>query len=220
MKRLFAILLWFFILASIILTAPAFAVVNSPELTSPFADVSTSDWFFSYVDEAYRRGLIVGYPDGNFYPNSYITNAEFKIICSRIDPEFEPHTIGEDNSRVYRGDAVQIIYDLGKKAGLADLAQPYAIYAFSDAWSMSDELQEAVNWAKSVGIVDGYEDGKFLPGQFLTRAEAVKLFVVYTYVAIAGPEPQGTLSTRSLDDPSGLYVSDPLYDIADPTDAS
>ncbi len=47
-----------------------------------FSDVSQEDWHYSYVNEAYRSGLVSGYDDGTFRPNNSITYAEFAVmIC-------------------------------------------------------------------------------------------------------------------------------------------
>lgn len=45
-------------------------------------DVMPSDWFYEYVLVAQSEGYIVGYPDGTFKPNGYITREEF---CKIID---------------------------------------------------------------------------------------------------------------------------------------
>ena len=50
--------------------------------TKVFADVPKSYWAFDYIMEMVNRGVLSGYPNGNFYPNNTITRAEFsKIMC-------------------------------------------------------------------------------------------------------------------------------------------
>lgn len=75
------------------LLANAFAAVvdygaeltNMPDKTyvQVFDDVPKSYWAFDYIAEMADRGVLNGYPDGNFYPENSITRAEFaKIMTS------------------------------------------------------------------------------------------------------------------------------------------
>lgn len=48
-----------------------------------FSDVSNSTKFASSIRKAYSSGLIEGYPDGTFRPNSTITRAEMATILGR-----------------------------------------------------------------------------------------------------------------------------------------
>ncbi|MDO4563156.1 MAG: S-layer homology domain-containing protein [Clostridia bacterium] len=57
---------------------------NQPTKTysQVFSDVSKSHWAFSYIGEMNQRGVIAGYPNGQYYPENYVTRAEFaKIMC-------------------------------------------------------------------------------------------------------------------------------------------
>lgn len=57
---------------------------NSPQKTykEQFNDVSKDHWAFSYIGEMAERGVINGYPDGNFYPEAQVTRAEFAKIMT------------------------------------------------------------------------------------------------------------------------------------------
>lgn len=47
-----------------------------------FDDVGKKHWAFGYIMEMNERGILAGYPNGNFYPENTITRAEFaKIMC-------------------------------------------------------------------------------------------------------------------------------------------
>jgi len=48
-----------------------------------FADVNTSDWYSSYISSAVRAGIINGYSDGTFKPNSSISRLEMAVIAGR-----------------------------------------------------------------------------------------------------------------------------------------
>lgn len=52
--------------------------------TSAFRDVSTDDWYYSYVSSAYKLGYITGYPDGSFHPDDKISRADICTIVNRV----------------------------------------------------------------------------------------------------------------------------------------
>ncbi|HIU58417.1 MAG TPA: S-layer homology domain-containing protein [Candidatus Ornithomonoglobus merdipullorum] len=57
-----------------------------------FADVPSSHWAFSYIGAMVERGVLNGYPDGNFYPSNTVTRAEFaKIMIGAAKmPVYQP----------------------------------------------------------------------------------------------------------------------------------
>lgn len=55
-----------------------------PYAIAAFNDVSSSDWYYSYVATAYTMGYITGYPDGSFHPNDNITRADICTIVNRV----------------------------------------------------------------------------------------------------------------------------------------
>lgn len=52
--------------------------------TSSFTDVSSEDWYYSYVSTAYKLGYITGYPDGSFHPEDNISRADICTIVNRV----------------------------------------------------------------------------------------------------------------------------------------
>ena len=51
-----------------------------PSSAASFSDVSESDWFYPYIQEATEHQLMVGYPDGRFGPWDPINRAEMAKI--------------------------------------------------------------------------------------------------------------------------------------------
>lgn len=52
-------------------------------VTVPFTDVFAGDWYFHYIQKAYKDGVIAGYSDGTFKPNNSINLAEaVKIVTN------------------------------------------------------------------------------------------------------------------------------------------
>lgn len=56
---------------------------SSGTMNKSFRDVPTSFWAFSSIQTAASLGLIGGFPDGTFKPNSYITRAEVLSIAAK-----------------------------------------------------------------------------------------------------------------------------------------
>ncbi|MBQ9921429.1 MAG: S-layer homology domain-containing protein, partial [Clostridia bacterium] len=55
------------------------------DASSSFADVDASAWSFEYVRALHTLGMINGRGNNMFYPDEYITRAEFAVICTRFD---------------------------------------------------------------------------------------------------------------------------------------
>ncbi len=50
-----------------------------------FSDVKPGDWFYSYVMDASKRGIIIGNGDGTFGPHTNVTRAQFATMMARVD---------------------------------------------------------------------------------------------------------------------------------------
>ncbi|MBE7030432.1 MAG: S-layer homology domain-containing protein [Ruminococcaceae bacterium] len=59
----------------------AFGLATAAEI--PFADVTTSDWYYNYIRTAYASGIISGGTDGTFNPNGEITREDACVIVYR-----------------------------------------------------------------------------------------------------------------------------------------
>lgn len=59
----------------------AFGLATAAEI--PFADVTTSDWYYNYIRTAYASGIITGGTDGTFNPNGEITREDACVIVYR-----------------------------------------------------------------------------------------------------------------------------------------
>ena len=59
-------------------------LTNSPQVQyqQKFKDVPESYWAFKYIGEMEQRGVLLGYPNGNFYPDK-LCNA--RRICQNYD---------------------------------------------------------------------------------------------------------------------------------------
>ncbi|MBI4231886.1 S-layer homology domain-containing protein, partial [Candidatus Peregrinibacteria bacterium] len=130
-----------------------FHIVGKTYSKSSFIDVKSDYWALNFIETAKEKGVISGYPDKTFKPESGIQRVELLKIV------FEAAGI-DVKAKV-----------LTKKSGFKDVDpkawyMPYLDYAFSE------------------GIVKGYPDGTFKPGNPVSRAEASKIILgVYDLVS-------------------------------------
>src|SRR5574344_659539 len=61
----------------------AFAFALLPASAKLFPDVSSDYWAAPQIRELSYKGVIVGYPDGNFKPDAKVTRAEFASMAIR-----------------------------------------------------------------------------------------------------------------------------------------
>ena len=117
-------------------------------LTAPaagFSDVKDSDWYAGYVNWAVSVGIVQGYPDGTFRPNSQITREQMAIMLARF---------------------IQIMkVSLFVTQSAAD---------FTDRSLISPDAADSVAAMRRYGILNGYPDGSFDPKGTASRAEAAK----------------------------------------------
>lgn len=56
----------------------------SAQCPSPFADVLEKDWFYSYVNAAYEKGIVAGVSENSFNPYGTITKEEAAVMLCRV----------------------------------------------------------------------------------------------------------------------------------------
>jgi len=106
---------------------------NMPDLgqlgfNKSFCDVSSNDWYYSYVTDLSGQMIISGYPDGCFKPNQPITRAEFIKMAMKA---------------------------LGKAATINSSYQPFKdVPPLGDAW-YSENINMAAMMGFADGYSDG-----------------------------------------------------------------
>jgi hypothetical protein len=118
--------------------------------TATFSDVPTDYWAFNYVEYAVSQGVVLGYPDGIYNPTDPVTRDQMAVFISRA-------LAGGDSG----------------------------VPAFTGTPSFSDV--DASNWALkyveyavSQGVVLGYPDGTYRPGDPVTR-DQMAVFVARAF---------------------------------------
>lgn len=200
MKKLISILLTVTMLCGTVVTVFA-ADAPSKEYPQKFYDVPKDHWAFSYIAELADRGVIAGYEDGSFKPNSTVTRAEWaKIMVGAAGiptndnnvyfSDMKNHwaipyvnaakdylTAYADNT--YRPSQAAVREDVTMamvKLKGYDLSNvDYSYLNFTDTDSISNNIKQYVAVAVEKGLISGFEDNTFRGQATITRAEAATL---------------------------------------------
>lgn len=167
-----------------------------------YKDVSPNRWSAKAIETVTRAGLMTGYPDGTFRPDNNVTRAEFaKMLVVALDLPLDATTIADLADAIdipawaqgYIGAAVKIGLIKGYEGGTfrADRQMTRAEMAvmvaralkttekaqleFRDAADIPSWAVDGIAQAVAGGIVKGYEDNTFRPGNPATRAEAAAM---------------------------------------------
>ena len=173
--------------------------------TPSFKDVPSNHWAYSSVTTLAQKGIINGYDDDTFKPNNKVTREEFvKMIvgatglvvadtaCDFADvPEnawFYEYVASAFAAGVVSG-IDETTFGVGRNitrqdvaviaARILDYLKPGAYTAaettLTDIDSVSDYAVQSVKLLNNMGIINGYDDGSFMPRNELTRAEAAAI---------------------------------------------
>jgi len=165
-----------------------------------FIDMSNSHWAYAYIIGLYKKGVVSGYPDGSFRPEHYVTRAEIAkmIVLALEDQESNSFSSFSDvmpfhwaNGYVVRGQELGFINGYPDNTFKPDYAVTRAEVVKMCVSAKKIELSgngitfpdvPDTYWAytyivtsKNMGVVSGYPDGRFLPNNFVTRAEVAKI---------------------------------------------
>lgn len=113
---------------------------------SDFSDVASGDWYAQAVNWAASVGVVNGFDDGSFQPNTAITREQMAAILR--------------NYAQYKG---------------LDTTASGDLSTYSDANSVSAWAKESVTWAVGNGLLGGYEDSTLQPQGTTTRAEVASV---------------------------------------------
>lgn len=172
--------------------SPDLAAENTVEMpTSGFSDVQAISWFYEDIMRLFKEGIVSGYPDGRFRPDSPVTCAEsLKMILSASDdltfsavpgqPWYQPYyayarekrvadlSVLSPDAPISRASAVRLIVRaMGLPLRVGERSQPFA--DFADVYALT--LYDA-------GILRGETSGGLLyfrGERSLSRAELAAL---------------------------------------------
>ena len=202
------------LLLALAMVLSTFAITTVSAQT--FSDTS-GHWAESWINKWSDKGVINGYEDGTFRPDDFITRAELAKIISTAkgytalaDIAFADvagdewyvsdlkkcvaqGVIGGYEDGTFRPDAY-----ITREEASAMFVRAYNVNAigmlnFADNNDISEWAKTAVTALVGAGVINGYEDGTFLPQATITRAEVVKILDGTDSVVAAFP--QATSST-------------------------
>ena len=175
----------------------------APEST--FRDLPSSHWAYGYVKALAEKNVINGYDDGTFRPSNNVTREEFvKMIISATgmlqagaECEFSDVPAGawyyEYVASAYAKEIVSGMDEGAFGIGTNITRQDVAVIAariikrlkgtvpetvestLTDIDTVSDYATDSVKLLNGMGIINGYDDGSFMPKNTLTRAEAATI---------------------------------------------
>jgi hypothetical protein len=122
-------------------------------------------WAYQYVAGAVQAGLIKGYDTGEFGAGRSITRQEMAVMVVR-------GIVNRPKTAELK--AAELTTELTKdlKTTGARNAEPLG---FTDEAEIGEWAREAVTKMQQAGIIRGFEDGTFRPGDNATRAQAAKI---------------------------------------------
>ena len=119
--------------------------VTSAE-SAGFSDVSDGDWYATAVNWAANVGVVNGYEDNTFRPNTAITREQLAAILM--------------NYASYKGQDVSARADLS---------------AYSDAATISSWANDVMQWAVAEGLISGMTEDTLQPQGNATRAQVAAI---------------------------------------------
>lgn len=185
---------------------------STPTLDAAFTDIDGNHWAANYISVLKEEGIISGY-DGKFYPSNSVKREEFvKMIVLASEIYQEGQNCNYDDVRedewyfTYIASASQSglingisegVFGTGNNITREDVAvivnrilikknltpENAGYLKFTDNAQISDYAKEGIKNLSAIGILNGFEDGSFKPGAYLTRAEAAKImFMLRDYI--------------------------------------
>lgn len=124
--------------------------------TNSFTDVPEEAWYHETVSWAAECGVVTGYGNGVFSPDSPITREQMAVI----------------------------LYRYARQKSVA-LDHADDLSAFQDGDAVSGYAQEAMRWAVQTGILDGKDGGRLDPGGHATRGEIAAIFMRFSQTLMA-----------------------------------
>lgn len=172
----------------------------------PFTDVPKTAWCRADVEYVWQHGIMKGISATNFGPDTKMTRAMFVTVLYRMEgsPSVEGMQIPAftDIGAKWCYDAIIWAYNagvtLGKtattfapndsitRAEIVTMVYRYSgsptvsgVPNFTDAASVGAWARDAIIWATSVGVVNGYTDGSFGPNKTALRSEMAAMLHRY-----------------------------------------
>ncbi len=176
-------------------------------LKASFTDVNENNWAYASIMRAAGTGMVSGYPDGTFRPQSNITRAEFVTMLSRAlelpKKTVESSSPFKDSSEIgaWAMPNVELAVQMGWISGYQDgtfkpnqminrtemtviAARALGLHIenpdelrFSDVDQIPAWARPYISRASEIGLIKGRGNHLFVPLAHTTRAEAVSVML-------------------------------------------
>lgn len=142
----------------------------SKTYTANFSDVAAGSWYYNYIGYVYEKGIVTGYQDGTFAPDSKITRAEFATIMQRyLGLAGNENTVFNDVAGHWAVAAIGACKDAGLINGYENGEfRPDRQITRAEAVTI---LNRAAGRAPSATAIDTYINEKGIPFSDLSKAE-------------------------------------------------
>ncbi len=185
-------------------------VVRSEDETRPvadYSDVDSSGWYYAGVHFCLEEGLMIGYPEGNFQPNTVASRAMLITMLWRMEGEptsgqelnftdakdawYTPALKWAVENKIIQGygDGTVRPNDAMSREEMVTILYRYAakkeydvstsgdIGNFTDAGQVSDYAKSTMQWAVGSGIIKGTTNTTLDPENDSTRAQLATLMM-------------------------------------------
>jgi len=182
-------------------------VIDTPDNVT-YSDVAEKDWYYEDVTMLSEKGIVSGDGTGNFSPNSNVTREQFlkmlieaaEVDVAEGDNTFEdvspdawykPYVLKAKNFGIVNG-VSDTKFGIGTNITRQDMAVMLSrviekleidvsgtqFDKFADNENISEYAKDAVQFMKSIGLIEGYNN-EFRPKDNLTRAEAATIIAKF-----------------------------------------
>ena len=178
---------------------------QTPTATSKYSDVAKSHWANEAVEALSDKGIINGFDDGTFAPNSSVKREEFAkmiAIVGGYDTDTDVESVFSDAPQdAWYVPFINAVYENGVVSGIGDgkfgvgmnitrqdmCVMMYNVLkslttlpeakdnSFKDGEDIADYAEEAINVLSAAGVINGDDDGNCNPKSSATRAEAAQM---------------------------------------------
>lgn len=128
---------------------------------SVFSDIANDDWYSAAVAWGYKNGIVNGTGDGRFSPEAFLTREQLAVMLYNAKKDAE---------------------NTGDTADTEEMSKLLLMY--SDFGEISSWATQAAAWAASNGIINGKENARFAPADFVTRAETAAIVKRYLKIGM------------------------------------
>jgi hypothetical protein len=164
-----------------------------------YKDITEKDWYWDTISQLSEKGIIDGYPDGNYKPNGNIAVSEFtKLVLTSVGQNADKMPSDKTWYDRYVRKATEIgIINKGEftnyernierqeiarmlvralKETYDENVNQYSVL-IADYDTIKFEFRPFIVSATSKGLMKGYPDRKFYPQNDATRAEAATMIL-------------------------------------------